>query len=86
MSRDEALAKACPVRLRPILMTSIATIAATIPVLLGLGEGSEGRRPMAIAIFGGMFTSTLLTLLVIPAVYRVFDIILNKLRRAPAQK
>jgi len=86
LSRDEALAKACPVRLRPILMTSIATIAATIPVLMGLGEGSEGRRPMAIAIFGGMLTSTLLTLLVIPAVYRVFDIILNKFRRAPAQK
>jgi HAE1 family hydrophobic/amphiphilic exporter-1 len=82
LSRDEALRKACPVRLRPILMTSIATIAATIPVLLGLGEGSESRRPMAIAIFGGMFTSTLLTLLVIPAVYRVFDIILNKLRRS----
>jgi HAE1 family hydrophobic/amphiphilic exporter-1 len=82
LSRDEALKKACPVRLRPILMTSIATIAATIPVLLGLGEGSESRRPMAIAVFGGMVTSTLLTLLVIPAVYRVFDIILNKLRRS----
>lgn len=82
LSRDEALQKACPVRLRPILMTSIATIAATIPVLLGLGEGSESRRPMAIAIFGGMITSTLLTLIVIPAVYRVFDIILNKLRKS----
>jgi HAE1 family hydrophobic/amphiphilic exporter-1 len=83
LSRDEALKKACPVRLRPILMTSIATIAATIPILLGLGEGSESRRPMAIAIFGGMITSTLLTLVVIPAVYRVFDIILNKLRKSP---
>ncbi|MFH1227129.1 MAG: efflux RND transporter permease subunit [Planctomycetota bacterium] len=83
LDRDEALRQACPVRLRPILMTSIATIAATIPVLLGLGEGSESRRPMAIAIFGGMITSTLLTLVVIPSVYRVFDIILNKLRRTP---
>jgi hydrophobic/amphiphilic exporter-1 (mainly G- bacteria), HAE1 family len=82
LSRDEALKKACPVRLRPILMTSIATIAATIPVLLGLGEGSETRRPMAIAIFGGMLTSTVLTLLVIPAVYRVFDIIINKLSKS----
>lgn len=80
LSRDEALKKACPVRLRPILMTTISTIAATIPILVGLGEGSEGRRPMAIAIFGGMVTSTLLTLVVIPAVYRVFDIILSKLR------
>ena len=82
LSRDEALKKACPVRLRPILMTSIATIAATIPVLLGFGEGSETRRPMALAIFGGMLTSTLLTLVVIPSIYRVFDIILNKLRRS----
>ncbi|MFH1230633.1 MAG: efflux RND transporter permease subunit [Planctomycetota bacterium] len=82
LSRDEALQKACPVRLRPILMTSIATIAATLPVLFGVGEGSESRRPMAIAIFGGMITSTLLTLIVIPAVYRVFDIILNKLRKS----
>lgn len=86
LSRDEALQKACPVRLRPILMTSIATIAATLPVLFGVGEGSESRRPMAIAIFGGMLTSTLLTLLVIPSVYRVFDIILNKLRRSPAKE
>ncbi|MFH0888449.1 MAG: efflux RND transporter permease subunit [Planctomycetota bacterium] len=82
LERDEALQKACPVRLRPILMISIATIAATIPVLFGLGEGSESRRPMAIAIFGGMITSTLLTLIVIPAVYRVFDIVLNKLRKS----
>lgn len=82
LSRDEALKKACPIRLRPILMTSVATIAATIPVLFGLGEGSEMRRPMAVAIFGGMITSTLLTLIVIPAVYRIFDIILNKLRRS----
>jgi HAE1 family hydrophobic/amphiphilic exporter-1 len=78
MSRDDALKQACPVRLRPILMTSITTIAATIPVIIGLGEGSESRRPMAIAIFGGIITSTLLTLVVIPSVYRVFDSILVK--------
>ncbi|MFA5795088.1 MAG: efflux RND transporter permease subunit [Candidatus Brocadiia bacterium] len=82
LDRDEALRQACPVRLRPILMTSIATIAATIPVLFGLGEGSESRRPMAIAIFGGMITSTLLTLVVIPSVYRVFDIIINKFKKS----
>jgi len=85
LSRDEALLKACPVRLRPILMTSIATIAATIPVIIGLGEGSETRRPMAIAIFGGILTSTLLTLVVIPSVYRSFDIMLNKFRKANKQ-
>jgi HAE1 family hydrophobic/amphiphilic exporter-1 len=84
LSRDEALKQACPVRLRPILMTSITTVAATIPVIIGLGEGSETRRPMAIAIFGGVITSTLLTLVVIPSVYRIFDIILTKFR--PAKK
>lgn len=82
LNRDDALKQACPVRLRPILMTSITTVAATIPVIVGLGEGSETRRPMAIAIFGGIITSTMLTLIVIPSVYRVFDMALNKLRRS----
>jgi len=82
LNRDEALKQACPVRLRPILMTSITTVAATIPVIIGLGDGSETRRPMAIAIFGGIITSTLLTLVVIPSVYRIFDIILTKFRHA----
>jgi len=59
-------------------MTSITTVAATIPVIIGLGDGSETRRPMAIAIFGGIITSTLLTLVVIPSVYRIFDIILTR--------
>jgi HAE1 family hydrophobic/amphiphilic exporter-1 len=82
LSRDEALKQACPVRLRPILMTSITAIAATIPVIIGLGEGSETRRPMGIAVFGGIATSTLLTLVVIPSVYKIFDIILHKIRPA----
>lgn len=70
MERDAALRRAGPVRLRPILMTTIAMIAGMIPVALG---GSEWRRPMAVAIIGGLVTSTMLTLLVVPAVYSLLD-------------
>ncbi len=67
-----ALLKACPIRLRPILMTSIATIAAAIPEALSLGEGAETRIPMAVAVIGGVLVSTVLTLLVVPCAYRLF--------------
>ncbi len=67
----EALLKAGPVRLRPILMTSVATMMAAIPPALGLGPGSEIRAPMAIAVIGGLVVSTLLSLLVVPAFYLV---------------
>ncbi len=65
----EALLDACPVRLRPILMTSIATIAAAIPPALGLGAGAELRVPMAISVIGGVTVSTFLTLFVVPCAY-----------------
>lgn len=68
-----ALLEACPIRLRPILMTSIATVAAAVPAALATGEGSETFKPMAITIIGGVTLSTLLTLYVIPAVYLSFD-------------
>jgi HAE1 family hydrophobic/amphiphilic exporter-1 len=67
-----ALLKACPIRLRPILMTSISTIAAAIPPALALGPGAETRIPMAIAVIGGVIVSTLLTLFVVPCIYSVF--------------
>jgi len=66
---DAALLEACPVRLRPILMTSFATIAAAIPPALGLGPGAETRIPMALVVIGGVLLSTLLTLLVVPCAY-----------------
>jgi HAE1 family hydrophobic/amphiphilic exporter-1 len=69
----EALAQAGRVRLRPILMTSTTTIVGLLPMALGLGEGAELRTPMALTVIGGMVTSTLLTLLVVPAVYAVLD-------------
>ncbi|MDH3405724.1 MAG: efflux RND transporter permease subunit [Gammaproteobacteria bacterium] len=67
----EALLEACPIRLRPILMTSLATIAAATPLALALGPGAELRAPMAIAVIGGVFVSTLLTLFVVPCVYEL---------------
>ena len=67
----EALQEACPIRLRPILMTSFATIAAALPLALAIGPGAELRAPMAIAVIGGVLVSTLLTLFVVPAVYEL---------------
>ena len=67
----DALLEACPVRLRPILMTSVATIAGAVPAALALGPGAESRVPMAIAVIGGVCFSTLLTLYVVPAFYSV---------------
>jgi len=68
---NEALLQACPIRLRPILMTSLATIAAAIPPALALGPGAEVRIPMSIAVIGGVIVSTFFTLFVVPCVYVV---------------
>jgi HAE1 family hydrophobic/amphiphilic exporter-1 len=65
--------KAGPVRLRPILMTTFAMIFGMLPTALGTGDGSESRQPMAIAIIGGLISSTFLTLLVVPVVYSLLD-------------
>jgi multidrug efflux pump subunit AcrB len=73
LERTEAILKAGPIRLRPILMTTAATILGMAPIALGLGAGSELRSPMAIAIAGGLVTSTLLSLLVVPVVYTLLD-------------
>ncbi len=67
-----ALLKACPVRLRPILMTSFATIAGALPLALALGPGAETLVPMATAVIGGVLVSTLLTLVVVPCVFSLF--------------
>lgn len=65
----EALIEACPTRLRPILMTSIATIVAAIPAAIAFGPGAESRQPMAVAVIGGVLVSTFLTLYVVPCFY-----------------
>ncbi len=68
----DAILRASPVRLRPILMTSVASIAAAIPPALALGPGAETRIPMAIAVIGGLLLSTVLTLVVVPCAYSLF--------------
>jgi multidrug efflux pump subunit AcrB len=73
LTRNEAILKAGPVRLRPILMTTAATILGMLPIALGIGAGSELRSPMAIAIIGGLIVSTLLSLIVVPVVYTLLD-------------
>lgn len=73
MGRNEAILKAGPVRLRPILMTTAAMVFGMLPTALKIGEGAELRAPMAIAVIGGLVTSTLLTLVVVPVVYTLVD-------------
>jgi len=72
-SARESMEKAGPIRLRPILMTAVATLMAAIPPALGLGSGSEVRTPMAIAVIGGLVLSTVLSLIVVPAFYVIVD-------------
>lgn len=72
-SRLDALLEAGPRRLRPILMTTISTIAGSIPVALGIGAGAAFRSSMGVTVIGGMITSTLLTLVVVPVVYTFLD-------------
>src|SRR5262249_21294680 len=68
-----AMQKAGPLRLRPILMTTVATMMSAVPAILGLGPGTETRSPMAAVVLGGLTVSTLLSLLVVPALYVVAD-------------
>ena len=84
MTREEALMKAGPVRLRPIVMTTAAMVFGMLPTALKIGEGAESRAPMAIAVIGGLITSTLLTLVVIPVVYTLVDDLENFFRKKKA--
>jgi HAE1 family hydrophobic/amphiphilic exporter-1 len=80
--RGAALINAGTVRLRPILMTTFAMIFGMLPIAVGTGVGSESRAPMAVAVIGGLITSTLLTLVVVPVMYTFFDDMQNlRLRR-----
>ncbi|WNG27255.1 efflux RND transporter permease subunit [Cystobacter fuscus] len=77
----EAMLRAGPVRLRPILMTTLATMMAAVPAALALGAGSETRAPMSVAVLGGLSLSTVLSLLVVPAFYVVADRMKTRLAR-----
>ena len=78
MSRFDAIVTAGKHRLRPILMTTLAVILGMLPVALGTGSGSESNAPMAVAVIGGLITSTLLTLLVVPVVYFLVESLREK--------
>lgn len=80
LPRDAALIAAGPVRLRPILMTTLSTVIAMLPIAMRLGRAAEMRAPMAITVVGGLVLSTLLTLVVIPAVYTYLDDLMRWLR------
>lgn len=83
MPRDEALLTAGPTRLRPILMTTLAAVLGMLPLALGIGSGSEMYVPLATVVIGGLLTSTLLTLFVVPAVYTFFDDLARRFRKDP---
>ncbi len=73
LDRVAAIREGAKLRLRPIMMTTLTTVLGLLPMALGLGEGSEMRTPMAITVIGGLLTSTLLTLLVVPVMYSLLD-------------
>ena len=77
MARDDALIYAARVRLRPILMTTLAMIFGMVPLAFALTEGSEQRAPMGQAVIGGVITSSLLTLVVVPVIYCYLDDLAN---------
>jgi HAE1 family hydrophobic/amphiphilic exporter-1 len=81
MERSEALLHAAKVRLRPILMTTLAMIFGMVPLAFALTEGSEQRAPMGQAVIGGVITSSLLTLVVVPVVYCYLDDLAQWARR-----
>ena len=79
LDSHQAMIQAGLVRLRPILMTAFSTVAGILPIAIGFGAGAESRRPMGVAVVGGLMTSTFLTLLVIPVAYTVFSDVAERL-------
>ncbi|MEQ8180692.1 MAG: efflux RND transporter permease subunit, partial [Smithellaceae bacterium] len=73
LPRREAILQAGPIRMRPILMTTFAMVFGMLPIALGVGEGAETRAPMGIAVIGGLMTSLVLTLVVVPSCYELLD-------------
>jgi hydrophobe/amphiphile efflux-1 (HAE1) family protein len=78
---DKAMLEAGLIRLRPILMTAFSTIAGILPIAIGVGAGAESRRPLGVAVVGGMITSTFLTLYVVPVVYLAIQAVASRVSR-----
>jgi HAE1 family hydrophobic/amphiphilic exporter-1 len=81
MDKVEAMRTAAPVRMRPVLMTALSMIFGVLPAALGVGPGAESRQPMAVATAAGMFSSTVLTLVIVPVFYLVLDDGIDRARR-----
>jgi multidrug efflux pump subunit AcrB len=81
MSMHDAVIDACRKRARPVLMTSIAMTAGMLPIALGLGADAAFRQPMAVAVIGGLITSTLLSLIVIPAAFAAMETFTRRFTR-----
>ena len=80
LSRREAILQAGPIRMRPILMTTFAMVFGMLPIAMGVGEGAETRAPMGISVIGGLLTSLVLTLVVVPSAYDILDDLQEKFK------
>ena len=83
MAPQDAIHQAALLRFRPILMTTLAALFAALPLMFGWGDGAELRRPLGLAIFGGLMLSQLLTLFTTPVIYLAFDRLGARFRRKP---
>ena len=82
MEKMEAIIQGASIRMRPILITSFTTIFGMLPMALSQSDGAEMRSPMAIAVVGGLFTSMVLTLLIIPTIYSILDDLFRRKKKA----